>query len=89
MAGDDRKRRSNTSPDAPVKELELAEGCARFADLCQYFSRQNMDLPANIGDEVRSASGLAVKDRIARMKRINQELIEYLHAAGPGPQIRQ
>jgi site-specific recombinase XerD len=62
---------------------------ARFADLCQYFSQQNIDLPAQIVEEVRSVSKLAVEDRIARMKRLNQELMEYLHAAGLGPHIRQ
>jgi hypothetical protein len=90
MAVDNTKRRDEASSgDTPTKEKELAEVCARFADLCQYFSQQNMDLPAQIVEEVRSVSKLAVEDRVARMKRLNQELMEYLHGASPGPQIRQ
>lgn len=74
---------------APSREKELAEVCARFADLCQYFSQQNMDMPARIVDEVRSISKLAVEDRIARIKRLNQDVMEYLNEAGPHLQIRQ
>lgn len=92
MSGDDTKRqrseeRSPASP--PTQEKELAEVCAHFADLCQYFSQQNIDLPSQIVDEVRLVSKLAVGDRITRMKRLNEELIEYLNDAGPEPQVRQ
>jgi hypothetical protein len=90
MTADDTRRQKQRSPDAAsTQEGELAEVCARFADICQYFSQQNMDLPAQILDEIKSVSKLAVADRVARMKLLNQELIEYLHGASPGPQIRQ
>lgn len=61
----------------------------RFADLGQYFSQQNMELPSQIVEEVRQVSKLAVDDRIIRMKHLNQELMEYLHHAGPHHQVRQ
>jgi hypothetical protein len=90
MAVDDTKRQNEPKrDDSPTKEKELAEVCARFADLCHYFSQQNMDLPAQIVEEVRLVSKLAAEDRVARMKRLNQELMEYLQCASPGPQIRQ
>ena len=90
MTADDTRRQKEQCPDAAsAQEKELADVCARFADLCQYFSQQNMDLPAQIVEEVRSVSKLAVADRVARMKRLNQELMEYLHGASPGLQIRQ
>jgi hypothetical protein len=89
MTDDTKGLNESDRGDAPAKETELAEVCARFADLCQYFSQQNMDLPAHIVDEVRSVSKLAVGDRIDRMKRLNQELMEYLHDADLGPQVRQ
>ena len=90
MTADDTRRQKELSPDAAsAQEAELAEVCARFAYLCQYFSQQSIDLPAQIVDEVRSVSKLAVGDRIARMKRLNQELMEYLHDADLGSQIRQ
>ena len=92
MTGDDSKRQKpfeSTSASAQSREKELAEACARFADLCQYFSQQNVDLPSQIVEEVRQVSKLAVDDRITRMKRLNQELMEYLQDAGPGPQVLQ
>jgi hypothetical protein len=90
MAADDTKRQDEAgSGGSSTEAKELTEVCARFADVCQYFSQQNMDLPPQILDDVRSVSKLAVADRVARMKRLNQELMEYLHAAGTGPQIRQ
>jgi hypothetical protein len=99
MAIDDKKReRLNPAPQTlamsepgkgPTEEKELAEVCAQFADLCQYFSQHNMDLPSQIVDEVRLVSKLAVKDRIIKMKRLSQDLMEYVNDAGPNPQIRQ
>jgi hypothetical protein len=98
MAMDDKKR-PTLSPaphtpksepgGAPNEEKELAEVCARFADLCQYFSQQSMDLPPQIVDEVRLVSKLEVKERIAKMKRLSQDLMEYLNDAGPDSQLRQ
>ena len=98
MAMDDKKRETLSPAPHPPKsepggasneEKELAEVCARFADLCQYFSQQNMDLPPQIVDEVRLVSKLAVKERIAKMKRLSQDLMEYLNDAGPDSQLRQ
>jgi hypothetical protein len=89
MANDRKSLNESDRGDAQTTEKELAEVCARFADLCQYFSQQSIDVPTHIVDEVRSVSKLAVADRVARMKRLNQELMEHLHGASPGPQIRQ
>ena len=99
MAMDDKKReRLSPAPQTldksepggvPTEEKELAEVCARFADLCQYFSQQNLDLPPQIVHEVRLVSKLAVKDRITKMKSLSQDLMEYLDDAGPNPRIRQ
>lgn len=98
MTTDDKKReRLSPAPQTIMPESggvrtvekELAEVCSRFADICQYFSQQNMDLPSQIVDEVRLLSKLAVKERIARTKRLNQDLMEYLKDARPDSQIRQ
>jgi len=90
MTADDTRRQKERSCDAAsAQQKELAEVCARFADLCQYFSQENMNLPAHIVEQVRSVSKLAVEERVARMKRLNQELMEYLQAASPRPQIRR
>ena len=86
--GTKRQKRIESNP-APAKEKELAEVCARFADLCQYFRQQEMELPSQIVEEVRSVSKLAVDDRIPRIRHLNQELMEYLHAVEPHHQVRQ
>ena len=70
-------------------EKELADVCARFADLCQYFRQQDMDLPTQIVEEVRVVSKLPVKERIARIKHFNRDLMEYLNDVGPDSHIRQ
>lgn len=90
---DDGKRREAPAPrkpgDSRTQEQELAVVCAGFADLCQYFSQESMDLPSRIVEEVRVVSNLAVDERISRMKRLNQELMEYLNDAEPDAQVRQ
>lgn len=92
MTNDDIKQKGTTqgSPgDGRAHQGELAEVCARFADLCQYFSQQQMDLPPQIAEEVQLVSKLSIDDRITRMKRLNQELMEYLNDAGPDSHVRQ
>ena len=99
MTIDDKKRgRSTLAPrtldrpqpgDERSEGKELAEVCARFADLCQYFRQQDMDLPTQIVEEVRVVSKLPVKERIARIKHFNQDLMEYLNDVGPDSHIRQ
>lgn len=96
MTVDDKQREVlGSTPNKPepsgalTEETELAEACARFADLCQYFSQQNMDPPPQIVDEIQLVSKLAVGERIARMKRLSQEMMKYLNDASPDPQIRQ
>ena len=73
----------------PAEQKDLAEESTRFADLCQYFSQQRMDIPASIVERVRNVSKLPVKDRIRAMKDINRELMEYLNDVGQDPGIRQ
>ena len=49
MTADDTRQQKERSDDAAsTQEKELAEVCARFADLCQYFSQLKMDPPAHI-----------------------------------------
>jgi hypothetical protein len=72
-----------------VGEKELAEESARFADLCQYFERQKMDIPVEVLDQLGRASRLAIPERIEAMKKLNRRLMEYLNDAGNGHFIRQ
>jgi len=73
----------------PPGEKELAHESARFADLCQYFERQRMDVPVEILDQLGQASRLAIPERIEAMKKLNQRLMEYLDNVGQDPGIRQ
>ena len=79
---------SASNPCLPA-EKELAQESARFADLCQYFERQRMDVPVEILDQLGRASRLAIPERIEAMKKLNQRLMEYLNDADNGHFIRQ
>ena len=86
---EDRKEYESRINRLPAEEKELALECARFADLCHYFSQQKMDLPLQVVDEVGGVSRLALADRIDAMKRLNQTLMEHLNDVGQDSQIRQ
>ena len=86
---DDRNEYERRLHSLPLGQKELAHESTRFADLCQYFSQQKMDIPTSIVERVRNVSKLPVKDRIRAMKDINRELMEYLNDVGQDPGIRQ
>jgi hypothetical protein len=69
----------------PAEQRELAEESTRFADLCQYFSQQKMDIPPSIVERVGNVSKLPAMDRIRAMRDINRELMEYLNDVGQDP----
>jgi hypothetical protein len=73
----------------PPEEREMAEESSRFADLCQYFSEHRMDVPPDVLAEFGRLQQLAMRDRTAAMKRINQALMEYLDDVGQDHGIRQ
>ena len=84
-----RNTRDGEPTSLSAEQQELADVCARFADACDYFSRQSMDLPPNVLDDIGRVSRLSVPDRIAAMKRLNQDLMEYLHDVGQDTRIPQ
>ncbi len=86
---EDRNEYEQRLNSLPAEQKEFAEESTRFADLCQYFSQQRMDIPASIVESVGNVSKLPVKDRIRAMKDINRELMEYLNDVGQDPGIRQ
>lgn len=81
-----REERLNHLP-SPGKEL--AAESARFADLCQYFGQQKMDVPPEIIDELGRTSRLGIPERIEAMKKLNRRLMEYLSDAGENRFVRQ
>ena len=86
---DDRNEYEQRLNSLPAEQKELAEQSTLFADLCQYFSRQKMDIPPSIVERVGCVSKLPPPDRIRAMKDINRELMEYLNDVGQDPGIRQ
>jgi hypothetical protein len=86
---DDRNEYEQRLHSLPLGQKELAQEGTRFADLCQYFSQQNMDIPPSIVERLGNVSKLPSPDRIRAMKDINRELMEYLNDVGQDPGIRQ
>ena len=86
---EDRNEYDQRLKSLPAGKKELAEESARFADLCQYFEHQRMDVPVEILDQLGRASTLAIPERIEALKKLNQRLMEYLNDAGNGQFIRQ
>ncbi len=86
---DDRNEYERRLSSLPAEQKELAEESTRFADLCQYFSQQKMDIPPFILEGLGDVSKLPAPDRIRAMKDINRELMEYLNDVGQDPGIRQ
>ena len=85
----DRNQHDERLKSLPAGEKELAQESARFADLCQYFERQKMDVPVDILDQLGRASRLPIPERVEAMKKLNQRLMEYLDNVGQDPGIRQ
>ena len=86
---ENRHEREQRLNSLPAGQKELAEEGARFADLCQYFSQQKMDIPLSIVEGLGAVSKLPVPDHVRAMQDINRELMEYLNDVGQDPGIRQ
>lgn len=70
------------------EERELVKELARFADLWRYFQERKEKLGSEIVNAVSQMHKLPVPERIARLKEINQKLMERVGDAGQGAQFR-
>jgi hypothetical protein len=61
-------------------EQQLAEKTRRLADLCQYFTKHQIDIPADMVERVTTLSKLTVPDRFRTLVAVNHDLMEYLNA---------
>jgi hypothetical protein len=86
---EDRNEYEQRLSSLPPNQQELAQASTRFADLCQYFSQQKIDLPSDLLEQVGRLSRLAISERLRALKNINRELMEYLNDVGQDPRIRQ
>lgn len=72
----------------PTDQREMTEELTRYADTCQYFETHGMDVPPHILRAVAEFSALPVSEGTARMRQINQQLMEYLHSVSDDPKFR-
>ena len=86
---EDRNAYEQRLSSLPTEQREFAEESTRFADLCQYFWQQGIDIPQSIVERVGRVSKLPAPERIRITKDINRELMEYLNDVGQDPGIRQ
>jgi hypothetical protein len=86
---EDRREYENRLNALPTDQQELAHELSRFADLCQYFEREKMDVPAEIVEGLGRASRLPLPERLEKIKKLNQRLMESLPNACDGARIRQ
>src|ERR1700756_4522807 len=86
---EDRSEYENRLTALPPDQNQLAQESTRLADLCQYFSQQQMDIPPEIVEQIAGLSKLATAERIRALIDINRALMEYPNVVGEGPGIRQ
>jgi hypothetical protein len=86
---EDRNEYDQRLKSLPASKKELAEESARFADLCQYFEGQSMDVPVEVLDQLGRASRLPISERLEAMKKLNKRLMDYLNDAGDSHFVRQ
>jgi hypothetical protein len=72
----------------PPEQQELLKQLTNFADLCKYFQERGQRLDGSLADAMNQAAGLPLEERIARIRQINQKLMEGVEDAGEGPQLR-
>jgi len=86
---EDRQEYENRVNALPDNERQLAQELSRFADLCQYFEREKVDVPAEIIEELGRTARLPIARRLEAMKKLNQRLMECLPDVGDDSRIRQ
>jgi hypothetical protein len=64
----------------PPNEQQLTEKTRRLADLCQYFTEHQIDIPADMVERITALSKLTIPDRVRALVAVNHDLMEYLNA---------
>jgi hypothetical protein len=85
---EDRNEWDKLVASKPPEERELIGELTRFADLWRYFEERQEKLGPEIVKAVSEVPNLAVPERIARLKEINQKLMERVGDAGEGARFR-
>lgn len=71
------------------EERELARESGRFADLCNYLSQRNLDIPKKILDDLGRLAKLDLPQRTIRMRALNEDLMKFLSDLGLGSSTEQ
>jgi hypothetical protein len=85
---EDRNEWDKLVASKPPEERELIGELTRFADLWRYFQKRKEKLGPEIVQAASEVPNLPVPERIARLKEINQELMERVDDAGEGARFR-
>jgi hypothetical protein len=85
---EDRREYEEKLQSLPPEERDLTQALTEFANLWQYFSERNEKLGPEIVDAISEVHKLPVPERIARVREINQKLMQRVDA-GEDPQFRQ
>jgi hypothetical protein len=85
---EDRNEWDKLVDSRPPEERELVTELARFAGLWRYFQDRKEKLGPEIVSALSQVNQLPVPERTARLKEINQRLMERVSDAGQGSQFR-
>jgi hypothetical protein len=85
---DDRNEWDKLVASKPPEDRELLGELTRFADLWRYFEERKEKLGPEIVKALSEVPSVPVPERIARLKEINQKLMERVGDAGEGARFR-
>jgi hypothetical protein len=72
----------------PLPERELTQEVTICANICQFLSEKNWSVPSQISAAIFEVQNLDVPARIARMREINQNLMELIHSVSADTELR-
>lgn len=86
---EDRNEYERRIAGLPPEQKALAEETTRLADLCQYFSQKQIDIPPELVERIAGLPTLTNSVRIQALANLNRALMEYLNHVGQDTGIRQ
>jgi hypothetical protein len=72
----------------PPAERELNLAFTQFAQLLDYFERQNLKVGMDVANAISAAVRLPLEEQAGRIREINQALMKRIKDAGHGTPIR-
>ena len=84
----DREEYERQMAALPPEQREITQELAVYADTCQYFETRGMEVPPHLCRALVEVSALPAPERAARLRHINQQLMEYLDSVSDDPKFR-